>query len=100
MPSPFPCSLVIRECCWKKTQIEKKQKKTDSQCHIIHLDTQDVGIRECLDVFDGQSLNVIFFILFYFSFYFTVWKNNIPYNIPDYMFCFIQDFDFQMFVLT
>ena len=24
MPSPFPCSLVIRECSWKKTQIEKK----------------------------------------------------------------------------
>ena len=25
MPSPFPCSLVIRECLWKKTQIEKKE---------------------------------------------------------------------------
>ena len=24
MPSPFPCSPVIRECSWKKTQIEKK----------------------------------------------------------------------------
>ena len=24
MPSPFPCSPVIRECLWKKTQIEKK----------------------------------------------------------------------------
>ena len=24
MPSPFPCSLVIRERSWKKTQIEKK----------------------------------------------------------------------------
>ena len=23
MSSPFPCSLVIRECSWKKTQIEK-----------------------------------------------------------------------------
>ena len=27
MPSPFPCSPVIRECSWKKTQIEKKKKK-------------------------------------------------------------------------
>ena len=24
MPSPFPCSPVIRECSWNKTQIEKK----------------------------------------------------------------------------
>ena len=24
MPSPFPCSPVIRECSWKKTQIQKK----------------------------------------------------------------------------
>ena len=24
MPSPFPCSPVICECSWKKTQIEKK----------------------------------------------------------------------------
>ena len=24
MPSPFPCGPVIRECSWKKTQIEKK----------------------------------------------------------------------------
>ena len=25
MPSPFPCSTVIRECSSKKTQIEKKR---------------------------------------------------------------------------
>ena len=24
MPSPFPCSPVIRDCSWRKTQIEKK----------------------------------------------------------------------------
>ena len=24
MPSPFPCSPVICECSWSKTQIEKK----------------------------------------------------------------------------
>ena len=24
MPSPFPCSPVVRECSGKKTQIEKK----------------------------------------------------------------------------
>ena len=24
MPSPFPCSLVIREWLWKKSQIENK----------------------------------------------------------------------------
>ena len=27
MSSPFPCSPVIREWSWKKTQIEKKKKK-------------------------------------------------------------------------
>ena len=27
MPSPFPCSPGIRECSWKKTQIDKKKKK-------------------------------------------------------------------------
>ena len=27
MPSPFPCSPVICEFLWKKTQIEKKKKK-------------------------------------------------------------------------
>ena len=26
MPSPFPCSPVIREWLWKKTKIEKKKK--------------------------------------------------------------------------
>ena len=26
MPSTFPCSPVVRECLWKKTQIEKKIK--------------------------------------------------------------------------
>ena len=26
MPSPFPGSPMIRECSWKKTQREKKQK--------------------------------------------------------------------------
>ena len=26
MPSPFPCSPVICECSWKKTQTEKKKK--------------------------------------------------------------------------
>ena len=30
MPSPFPCSLVIRKCSWKKTQIEKKTEKINS----------------------------------------------------------------------
>ena len=28
MPSPFPCSPVIRKCSWKKTHIEKKKKKS------------------------------------------------------------------------
>ena len=28
-PSPFPCSPVIRESSWKKTQIEKKKKKLE-----------------------------------------------------------------------
>ena len=25
MPSPFPCSPVIRKCSWKKTQTKKKK---------------------------------------------------------------------------
>ena len=25
MPSPFPCSPVIRKCSWKKTLIEEKK---------------------------------------------------------------------------
>ena len=29
MPYPFPCGSVIRECSWKKIQIEKKKKKLD-----------------------------------------------------------------------
>ena len=35
MPSSFPCSPVIRECLWKKTQIEKKKKKRKKKqgCH-------------------------------------------------------------------
>ena len=33
MPSPFPCDPVIRECSWKKTQIEKKKKKREKS-HI------------------------------------------------------------------
>ena len=28
MPSPFPCSPVIRECSRKKTQIEKKMHRS------------------------------------------------------------------------
>ena len=28
MPSPFPCSPVIRECSWKQTQMEKTNNKT------------------------------------------------------------------------
>ena len=28
IPSPFPCSPVIRECSWKKSQIGKKTRKT------------------------------------------------------------------------
>ena len=32
MFSPFPCSPVIRESLWKKTQIEQKKKK----CHYTN----------------------------------------------------------------
>ena len=28
MPSPFPCSPVVGECSWKKTQVEKKKIET------------------------------------------------------------------------
>ena len=30
MPSPFPCSPVIRKCSWKKTQIEKNKQKNNN----------------------------------------------------------------------
>ena len=33
MSSPFPCSPVIREWLWKKSQIEKKQKKK-TECPV------------------------------------------------------------------
>ena len=35
MPSPFPCSPVIRECSWKKTQIEKKNKQANKEQGLI-----------------------------------------------------------------
>ena len=39
MPSPFPCSPVIRECLWKKTQIEKKKKKKEISPWLEHATT-------------------------------------------------------------
>ena len=30
MPSPFPCSPVIRECSWNKTHIEKKIRSVET----------------------------------------------------------------------
>ena len=38
MPSPFPCSPVIRECLWKKTHIEKKKKKNEEENKVILAD--------------------------------------------------------------
>ena len=47
MPSSFPCSPVIRECSWKKTQIEKKKvtpftpevKRTDNKNSALKFHT-------------------------------------------------------------
>ena len=36
MPSPFPCSPVIREWLWKKNQREKKQQKNPVPLLWIH----------------------------------------------------------------
>ena len=48
MPSTIPCSLVIRECSWKKIQIEKKkdelQEKTD-ECTVLILDAKEKYVR-------------------------------------------------------
>ena len=35
MPSPFPCSPVIRQCSWKKTQIEKKKINEAREFHVV-----------------------------------------------------------------
>ena len=45
MPSPFPCSPVIREWLWKKTQIEKN----------IYLSVDGA------DKFSGYSPNIYLF---------------------------------------
>ena len=45
MPSPFPFSTVVRECSWKKTQIENKKnlkirsQRTNGRKTNGHLDT-------------------------------------------------------------
>ena len=58
MPSLFPCSPVIRECSWKKTQLEKKQTKWDviglvpkgiaasvfGKCRLITLDSNEYTV--------------------------------------------------------
>ena len=36
MPFPFPCSPVIRECPWKKTQKEKKKRKENAILSFIY----------------------------------------------------------------
>ena len=37
MPFPFPCSPVIREWLWKKTQIEKKKKNKNKNKNLGRL---------------------------------------------------------------
>ena len=48
MSSPFPCSPVIHECSWKKSQIEKKNGftrnvwfSTQKKCSFMLLDIED-----------------------------------------------------------
>ena len=44
MPSPFSCTPVIRECSSKKTQVEKKQNKTNSPITVtLHLAGPGIG---------------------------------------------------------
>ena len=38
MPSLFPCSPVICEWSWKKTQIEKKKKKKKKESELKDVD--------------------------------------------------------------
>ena len=47
MLSPFPCSPVIRECSWKKTQIEKKSK-TLKQSFVFdfHMKAKPIQVNE------------------------------------------------------
>ena len=44
MPSPFPCSPVIRECSWQKTQIAKKKaikEKSRKRCKNLSEEEKD-----------------------------------------------------------
>ena len=47
MPSPFPCSPVVGECSWKKTQTEKKKKKNDKS-FITSVENPNVKTYDCI----------------------------------------------------
>ena len=51
MPSSFPCSPVIPECSWKKTQIEKNNILIYLLCSLQYIDTNQVTantVKDCL----------------------------------------------------
>ena len=54
MSSPFPCSPVIRECLWKKTQIEKKNpSQSDVVPAMKHLVIMIFGTQKKSDFLEG-----------------------------------------------
>ena len=54
MPSPFPYSPVVRECSWKKTQIEKKIVLSNQQLVNIYENNnlRLCGLQECFKKLD------------------------------------------------
>ena len=62
MPSPFPCSSVIRECSWKKSEIEKKT------LNIVSV---------LISAADFNLFNCVFFRLTLASWQFTIIYNAV-----------------------
>ena len=63
MPSPFPCSPVIRECSWNKTQVEKKlyyykiRKKTqvEKKLYYYKIRHNNMEVRNYMEVLELQN---------------------------------------------
>ena len=87
MPSPFTCSPVICEWLWKKTQIEKKKKKSCT-CWTVLLLKFSGGYEPCgmpvsiLDYEDSWPFNTT---LCFLSFKKSV---RVLKRLPDTLFCF------------
>ena len=59
MPSPFPCGPVIRECLWKKTEIEKKNKTNVIDVALVSslLKFEQI-LKLCLTILERSALKV------------------------------------------